>query len=73
MSDPLPCGEGLGVGVAVVDDLVQQQLPPSPTLPHKGGGSGPSCGILCLNFAGTCSSQTGVSRICSSTARPSRP
>src|SRR6516225_4086428 len=37
---PPPCGEGLGVGVA---RLAQRRLPyappPSPTLPHKGGGS----------------------------------
>src|SRR4051794_32725974 len=42
---PPPCGEALGVGVAVVrTHLAQQQLPPSPPLSHKGGGSTPRSG-----------------------------
>src|SRR5262245_63321693 len=36
---PPPCGEGLGVGVGVA--WAQQLGPPSPSLPHKGGGSRP--------------------------------
>jgi hypothetical protein len=36
VGSPPPCGEELGVGV----DRARPALPPSPTLPHKGGGSG---------------------------------
>src|SRR5579871_3408098 len=35
---PPPCGEGLGVAV-VWRDLARLLRPPTPTLPHKGGGS----------------------------------
>jgi hypothetical protein len=34
---PPPCGEGSGVGVL----FTLQQLPPSLTLPRKGGGNAP--------------------------------
>ena len=37
---PPPCGEGSGVGVAR-----DPTLPPTPTLPHKGGGSRSSMGL----------------------------
>src|SRR5207245_413596 len=41
-ASPTCSGEGLGVGVAVCRGYVaQQQPPPSPTLPRKGGGSTP--------------------------------
>src|SRR5215831_14166242 len=43
---PPPCGEGLGVGVVRFVRSWRHQnytdLPPSPPLPHKGGGSRPS-------------------------------
>src|SRR5262245_55147017 len=35
---PPPCGEGLGVGVLLKRELSAAR-PPSPALPHKGGGS----------------------------------
>jgi hypothetical protein len=45
---PPPCGEGLGVGVARFFRRWRHRAltasPPSPTLPHKGGGSTPSVG-----------------------------
>ena len=37
---PPPCGEGLGVGVVRGSIASRHASPPSPTLPHKGGGSG---------------------------------
>ena len=43
---PPPCGEGLGVGVVADKSRTRSPSstapPPSPTLPHKGGGSRPS-------------------------------
>ena len=36
---PIPCGEGLGVGVLPCVAVVQQTRPPSPTLPLKGEGA----------------------------------
>src|SRR6266516_303888 len=40
---PPPCGEGLGVGVTrLARRRLQYAPPPSPALPHKGGGSRPS-------------------------------
>src|SRR6516165_10547003 len=48
---PPPCGEGLGVGVVrFFHEWRHRALtasPPSPTLPHKGGGSTPSAGRGC--------------------------
>jgi hypothetical protein len=38
---PPPCGEGLGVG-GVVETEVLPFLPPSLTLPRKGGGNAPA-------------------------------
>jgi tRNA pseudouridine32 synthase/23S rRNA pseudouridine746 synthase len=35
---PPPCGEGLGVGVERDAPATPNSQPPSPTLPHKGGG-----------------------------------
>src|SRR5262249_29686908 len=50
MYSPPPCGEGLGVGVArLVHQCCHTHHPPSPALPHKGGGSTPSSRrILCI-------------------------
>ena len=48
MHSPPPCGEGLGVGVARFlhrwPDHYLAASPPSPPLPHKGGGSTASAG-----------------------------
>jgi len=38
---PPPCGEGLGVGVSPIHYLCG--LPPSLTLPRKGGGKTTTC------------------------------
>src|SRR5262249_61347254 len=39
---PPPCGEGRGVGVVVWGNVsASPHHPPSPTLPHKGGGGRP--------------------------------
>src|SRR5262249_12937953 len=60
---PPSCGEGLGVGVVRFFRRWRHRAltasPPSPTLPHKGGGSTPSMG-------------EGVHRVCVSLSAHSR-
>jgi hypothetical protein len=40
VNSPPPCGEGLGVGVRLTQNLCF--IPPTQTLPPKGGGNGES-------------------------------
>ena len=46
----LPCGEGLGVGVVIGGRSRAKTTTPSPTLPHKGGGSTPSVPLAVIPF-----------------------
>src|SRR5262245_29094185 len=65
-ASPQPAGEGLGVGVA---RLTHRRLPcappPSPTLPHKGGGSRLSSPLMLIPFHTTRSSRyfAGMRRV----------
>ncbi len=67
---PPPCGGGVGGGGrSWRRPLAQQQGPPSPPLPHKGGGSRPSPPHALVPFHSITSS--AVASSLSGTVRPS--